>query len=160
MGRPRGLAITADGDLATNSTSLIHRLPDAWKGESSRSGLRAEDDVVPDSAAPAVPLSFRRQCPPAAASRPPPPTGPPPPPAPTPPPPPPPPRAAARPPPLARLESLLAERNRARSRRILFRIRNELDAEPNPGPWIAAARALHQRGLLSHDALIRSEAHT
>ena len=65
-----------------------------------------------------------------------------------------PPRADDRRPPLARLESLLAERNRARSRRILFRIRWELDAEPNPGPWIAAARALHQRGLLSDDAVI------
>lgn len=65
-----------------------------------------------------------------------------------------PPRSDDRRPPLARLESLVAERNQARSRRLLFRIRREFDAKPNPGPWIAAARALHERGLISGDTVI------
>lgn len=56
-------------------------------------------------------------------------------------------------PPLARLESLLREPNGARSRRILFRIREELDRTPEPGPWIAAARALAAKEAISADAV-------
>ena len=57
-------------------------------------------------------------------------------------------------PPLARLQSLVAERAVARSLRILFRIRKELDGSPEPGPWLAAARSLEARGVISADAVV------
>lgn len=56
-------------------------------------------------------------------------------------------------PPLARLESLINEPSRARSGRIIGRIREELDRTPEPGPWIAAARALEATGAISSDAV-------
>ncbi len=56
-------------------------------------------------------------------------------------------------PPLIRLATLVAEPAAARSGRILWRIREELDRNPDPGPWIAAARALAAEGTISDDAV-------
>ena len=36
---------------------------------------------------------------------------------------------------------------------MLIRIRQDLDAQPEPGPWIAAARTLSERLIISFDAL-------
>src|SRR6185437_5445948 len=47
----------------------------------------------------------------------------------------------------------LHEPNRDRARRMLIRIRRDLDAQPEPGPWIAAARTLSERLIISFDAL-------
>lgn len=55
--------------------------------------------------------------------------------------------------PLVRLESLIKEPGKDRSRRIIGRIREELDRTPEPGPWIAAARALEAKGAISTDAV-------
>jgi len=63
------------------------------------------------------------------------------------------PRFDDRRPPLVRLESLIKEPGKARSRRILERIRVELDRTPEPGPWIAAARSLEAKGAISADAV-------
>lgn len=63
------------------------------------------------------------------------------------------PRFDDRRPPLARLESLVNEPSSDRSRRILGRIREELDRTPEPGPWIAAARALAAKGAVTADAV-------
>jgi hypothetical protein len=57
-------------------------------------------------------------------------------------------------PPLVRLESLVAEPAVARSRRILMRIRMELNGAPYPDPWISAARSLAERGQISADTVI------
>jgi len=54
--------------------------------------------------------------------------------------------------PLARLESLLREPSKDRSRRIIGRIREELERGRQVGPWIAAARTLAARGDISADA--------
>ncbi len=53
-----------------------------------------------------------------------------------------------------RLAALVAERGEERSRRILWRIRRDLDDAPDPGPWIAAARTLRDRGLIDDDTVI------
>lgn len=55
--------------------------------------------------------------------------------------------------PLARLRSLVAEPGEERARRMMGRILTELEKTPEPGPWIAAARALAAEGLVSADAV-------
>ena len=57
-------------------------------------------------------------------------------------------------PPLARLESVVSETARERKGRIMSRIIIELDASADPGPWIAAARSLEARALISFDAAV------
>jgi hypothetical protein len=52
-----------------------------------------------------------------------------------------------------RLEALVREPNRARAQRMLGRVRQDLDARPEPGPWIVAARTLSERLIISFDAL-------
>ena len=52
-----------------------------------------------------------------------------------------------------RLEALVREPNRERALRMLGRIRSDLDANPNPGPWIAAARALGERLIISESTV-------
>jgi len=52
-----------------------------------------------------------------------------------------------------RLEALCRERNAERSRRTLVRIRGDLDSKPEPGPWIAAARTLSERLIISESSL-------
>lgn len=56
-------------------------------------------------------------------------------------------------PPLVRLESLVRESDEDRSRRRLGRLLEELDETREPGPWIAAARALAAQGLITDDAV-------
>jgi hypothetical protein len=51
-----------------------------------------------------------------------------------------------------RLEALCREPNRERSLRTLARIRHDLDGNPDPGPWIAAARTLSERLIISENA--------
>ena len=51
-----------------------------------------------------------------------------------------------------RLEALVREPNRDRVQRMLIRIRQDLDARPEPGPWIVAARTLSDRLIISFDA--------
>jgi len=55
--------------------------------------------------------------------------------------------------PEARLEALVREPNRERALRMMGRIREDLDAVPEPGPWIDAARTLSERLIISDDAL-------
>jgi hypothetical protein len=56
-------------------------------------------------------------------------------------------------PPEARLEGLVREPNPERARRMLKRVRDDLDAAPEPGPWIAGARTLNERLIISDDTL-------
>jgi hypothetical protein len=55
-------------------------------------------------------------------------------------------------PPEDRLEALCREPNPERSLRTLSRIRADLDAAPDPGPWIAGARTLSERLIISDNA--------
>ena len=55
-------------------------------------------------------------------------------------------------PPEQRLDALVREANPDRAHRMLARIRQDLDATPEPGPWIAAARTLSERLLISEDS--------
>jgi hypothetical protein len=57
-------------------------------------------------------------------------------------------------PPLARLESFVAETARERKSRMMRRIVIELDESAEPGPWIAAARSLEARAIISFDAVV------
>src|SRR4051794_5175966 len=50
-----------------------------------------------------------------------------------------------------RLEALVREPNPERARRTLARIRDDLDANPDPGPWIAGARTLSERLIISEN---------
>lgn len=63
------------------------------------------------------------------------------------------PRSDDKRPPLARIRSLVLEPGAERSRRILGRIRKELDETLEPGPWIAAARTLAAEGVITADAV-------
>lgn len=56
-------------------------------------------------------------------------------------------------PPEARLEGLVREPNPERARRMLRRIRDDLDATIESGPWIAGARTLNERLIISDDTL-------
>jgi len=56
-------------------------------------------------------------------------------------------------PPVARLRSLVLEPERARSQRIMSRIRTELDETRAPGPWIAAARTLAAERVTTENAV-------
>ena len=56
-------------------------------------------------------------------------------------------------PPLGRLRTLVLEPARARSGRMMKRIRTELDDTREPGPWITAARTLAAEGVISADAV-------
>lgn len=56
-------------------------------------------------------------------------------------------------PPLARLRTLVFEPARARSGRMMDRIRTELDDTREPGLWITAARTLAAEGVISADAV-------
>ena len=47
----------------------------------------------------------------------------------------------------------MREPNRERSQRMLGRIREDLDAVPEPGPWIDAARTLSDRLIIGEDSL-------
>lgn len=47
----------------------------------------------------------------------------------------------------------MREPNRDRARRMLMRIRQDLDARPEPDAWIVAARTLSERLIISFDAL-------
>lgn len=51
---------------------------------------------------------------------------------------------------------MFREPSAERSRRMMMRITTELEraAEPNPGPWIAAARSLHARSLITENAAL------
>ena len=51
-----------------------------------------------------------------------------------------------------RLEALIREPNPERAHRMLGRIIEDLEAKPEPGPWIAAARTLSERLIISEDA--------
>src|SRR4051812_12096867 len=51
-----------------------------------------------------------------------------------------------------RLEAMVREPNDDRRHRIFARIRDDLDARPEPGPWISAARTLSERLIISEDA--------
>jgi hypothetical protein len=57
-------------------------------------------------------------------------------------------------PPVARLESLVSESSKERKHRIFRRILTELEVSVLPGPWIAAARSMQRRGIISTDLLI------
>lgn len=50
-----------------------------------------------------------------------------------------------------RLESLVREPNLDRAHRMFARILTDLDASPDPAKWIAAARTLSERLILSED---------
>jgi hypothetical protein len=63
------------------------------------------------------------------------------------------PRSDDKRPPLARLRSLLMEPGAERAHRIMGRILGELEESVDPGPWIAAARALAAEGLITEDAV-------
>ena len=54
-----------------------------------------------------------------------------------------------------RLEALVREPNQARSLRTLMRIRRDLDetSQPDPAPWLAAARTLSERLIISENSL-------
>jgi hypothetical protein len=54
-------------------------------------------------------------------------------------------------PPNVRLEALVREPNVERAQRTLERIRLDLDSAPDPGPWLAAARTLNERLIISDD---------
>src|SRR4051794_26150659 len=56
-------------------------------------------------------------------------------------------------PPETRLEARLREPDRARKERILARIRTDLYENPNPAPWLDAARVLWERLIISEDTL-------
>jgi hypothetical protein len=56
-------------------------------------------------------------------------------------------------PPDVRLEVLVREPNAERGQRMLQRIRQDLDAAPDPEPWLTAARTLNERLIISDDAL-------
>jgi hypothetical protein len=51
-----------------------------------------------------------------------------------------------------RLEALVREPNLERAHRMLMRIRDDLDANPEPGPWIAGARTLSERLIISENS--------
>src|ERR1043165_9883707 len=51
-----------------------------------------------------------------------------------------------------RLEALVREPNPERADRMMARIRNDLDARPVIGPWIAGARTLSERLIISENA--------
>jgi hypothetical protein len=51
-----------------------------------------------------------------------------------------------------RLESLVREPNLDRAERMIARIQDGLDDDPEPGPWIAAARTLSERLIISENA--------
>src|SRR5690348_41716 len=55
-------------------------------------------------------------------------------------------------PPEVRLEAMVREPNRERGFRMMARIRQDLDANPDPAPWLAAARALWERLIISEDS--------
>jgi hypothetical protein len=50
-----------------------------------------------------------------------------------------------------RLDALVREPGAERAHRIFARILDDLDADPRPGPWIAAARTLSERLIISED---------
>jgi hypothetical protein len=52
-----------------------------------------------------------------------------------------------------RLEALVREASPERARRMMGRILADLDANPEPGPWLAAARSLGDRLVISFDAV-------
>ncbi|MDB4877379.1 MAG: hypothetical protein JWM41_3825 [Gemmatimonadetes bacterium] len=52
-----------------------------------------------------------------------------------------------------RLEALVREPNLNRAERMMDRIRDDLDLTPEPGPWIAAARSLSERLIISENSL-------
>lgn len=54
-------------------------------------------------------------------------------------------------PPEQRLEALVREPNPERASRTLERILDDLDAAPQPAPWISAARTLSERLIVSDD---------
>ena len=64
----------------------------------------------------------------------------------------PPPTTDQRPPEL-RLEALVREPHRDRKERMLERILQDLDADPNPAPWLDGARTLWERLIISEDTL-------
>jgi hypothetical protein len=51
-----------------------------------------------------------------------------------------------------RLEALVREPNPDRAHRMMRRIRGDLERNPQPGPWITAARTLSERLIISEDA--------
>jgi hypothetical protein len=51
-----------------------------------------------------------------------------------------------------RLEAMIREPNRERALRTFDRILNDLDADPEPGPWLDAARTLRDRLIISENA--------
>src|SRR5262245_18384759 len=51
-----------------------------------------------------------------------------------------------------RLEAMVREDNPDRAHRMFGRILDDLDAKPEPGPWISAARTLSERLVISDDA--------
>ena len=55
-------------------------------------------------------------------------------------------------PPEVRLEALARERNPERALRMMSRIRADLDANPDPAPWLDAARTLSERLIISEDS--------
>lgn len=50
-----------------------------------------------------------------------------------------------------RLEALVREPNAERAQRMLARILDDLDLQPEPGPWLSAARTLSERLIISED---------
>jgi hypothetical protein len=52
-----------------------------------------------------------------------------------------------------RLEAFAREPNPERAHRMIGRIYDDLDAKPDPGPWISAARTLSERLIISDSAL-------
>ena len=55
-------------------------------------------------------------------------------------------------PPEVRLEAMVREPNVERGRRMLKRIRDDLGANPDPAPWLNAARTIWERLLISEDS--------
>jgi hypothetical protein len=51
-----------------------------------------------------------------------------------------------------RLEAFAREKNLERAERMLVRIADDLDGGEDPAPWIAAARTLSERLIISDDA--------
>lgn len=57
-------------------------------------------------------------------------------------------------PPLERLASVAREPGKERAQRMMRRIRAELEETPEPGPWIAAARALAAQSVITENAAL------
>jgi hypothetical protein len=51
-----------------------------------------------------------------------------------------------------RLEALIRETHQDRADRMMSRILDDLDANPEPAPWVAGARTLSERLVISEDA--------